>query len=99
MKDARAGDCLDAFNAGTQAVLVQELRQHEADSFVERIAAGDAADRCFSLPFVCQIVLLDERQFGNRIVCGFERCFGFGVVLSALPSFHRRGDVPQAIFS
>jgi hypothetical protein len=43
MKDARAGDRLDTFDAGTQAVLVQELRQHEGDSFVERTAAGDAA--------------------------------------------------------
>jgi hypothetical protein len=80
MKDVRAGDRFDTFDAGTQPVLVQELPQHERDRFVERTAAGDAEDRHFSLPLMCQIVLFDERQFGNRIGRGFERRFGFSVV-------------------
>jgi hypothetical protein len=60
MKDAGARDCLDAVDAGAQAMLVQELGQHHGHGLIQHTASGYAQNRHFRLPLRCQLLLFED---------------------------------------
>jgi hypothetical protein len=61
-------------------VLFQQLRKHDGGSFVKRTSARNAEHRLIALPLGCKIRSFDDREIRSRIMHGFERRCGLGVV-------------------